>query len=372
MRAAAAFIREHAASFFAPATTCPCLAHKRSCPLTPARENLHADGLSPSLSPHPPGAASAAVFPTLLDSQPADEDHEQFHAGMAALNDEEHEQFNAAMAALNDEADGGTGGGGEEEPEQRQCLIVNTASTTCIGLSSAGRQQHQADPSEKEHAIWLEERRHLASTGREDMFMAENVREYPAHAKLVTDLHETHHILHIRASPQDLYLLAPITNTWGGGEPKISLCVIAFTLCPEEHGWPCRRPRIFTVGLSRRTLRWTGALDYGRAFLEEFGCSPSIGGDCFFRGSQQHYRIQEWRYMAEQRGVFLPPGTDSIGGLDELLQVCAPGMRRIGEKYQERSEQPRYTGQDFIADWRQDADEEGKILKKKKDKKQQR
>ena len=106
-------------------------------------------------------------------------------------------------------------------------LRMSVAGTTCVGWSSAGKQERFAHDSERTHAVWLGERQAKAEMDAEDIFFQECVAGYPSETKIRDPLFSCHQVLTVKTGPEML-------------------------------GWPTSRPRRFTAGLNRRRLGGQG------------------------------------------------------------------------------------------------------------------
>ncbi|CAE7036856.1 unnamed protein product [Symbiodinium sp. CCMP2592] len=173
-------------------------------------------------------------------------------------------------------------------------LRINLAGTTCCGWSSAGKSLQFADVSERPHAVWLAERRHRGEQCEEDFFVSECTPRYPVEAKLRNPLESSHDVLHIVVSATDL-------------------------------GWPVRRRRVFTCGLSKASMIWLGPpqeqlLDHFKSF---FAAQMEATADVFLFADNADV-VKELGRLAQKRGFCLceNPDTAKI----PLNQMYAPGQ----------------------------------------------
>jgi len=210
---------------------------------------------------------------------------------------------------------------GEPALDPARPLRVNVAGTTCKGWSGCGKLRRFADPSERPHAIWLEERRAFARQGFEDMFFSENVQNYPVQEKLVTELMDTHHVLHVEFSP-------------------------------HMQGWPVRRPRMFSAALSKSTLRFVGPKNYEEDFYQLFKRSVQLSADDLFVASEEDID-KEFRRMLSNRGLFPDPGKLLRPDFDLLRQCLPPGAAMNFDQYSELRSQYQGKNGEFVADLQQ-------------------
>ena len=103
--------------------------------------------------------------------------------------------------------------------------MLNTASTVCVAWSKAGLREGSAHKEDVCHAVWLAER--FARASEEAVYFHECVCEYPIE-KQSNVLEKTHSVLTL---------------------PNVK---------PDMFGWPLRRPRRFSAGLSKALVRWVG------------------------------------------------------------------------------------------------------------------
>ena len=73
-------------------------------------------------------------------------------------------------------------------------LRINTAGTTCVGWSSAGKSLQFRDPSERPHAIWSVERLRRAELQVEDVFVSECTPRCPVKDWFLVGAHEPSHL----------------------------------------------------------------------------------------------------------------------------------------------------------------------------------
>ncbi|CAE7244197.1 unnamed protein product [Symbiodinium sp. CCMP2456] len=91
-------------------------------------------------------------------------------------------------------------GASEDRPES---FVMSAGGLPCVAWSKVGLRQAGGHISERAFQVWLAERRQWALDGCEDMFLFENVVEFPAREKIQDPLLETHHVIVLRLDPQD-------------------------------------------------------------------------------------------------------------------------------------------------------------------------
>ena len=82
-------------------------------------------------------------------------------------------------------------------------LVGVAGGLPCIAYSKVGLMRKTGDPTEVAFQVWRSERKHLASEGREDFFLFENVQGYPIEEKIAQEMQDTHHIVTLPFSPKD-------------------------------------------------------------------------------------------------------------------------------------------------------------------------
>ena len=82
-------------------------------------------------------------------------------------------------------------------------LTVGLGGLPCVAWSKVGLKKGASDPTERTFVVWVQERRQLCMEGAEDMFIFENVQDFPAEAKIQAELDSTHHIVILKFDPQD-------------------------------------------------------------------------------------------------------------------------------------------------------------------------
>lgn len=156
--------------------------------------------------------------------------------------------------------------------QERPPLVLNTASTVCVAWSKAGLREGSAHKEDVSHAVWLAER--FARASEEAVYFHECVCEYPIE-KQSNVLEKTHSVLTL---------------------PNVK---------PDMFGWPLRRPRRFSAGLSKSLVKWVGPSDYITDFNKLFGRRLGVGAD-----------------------ALLCAGTDDL--VDEYMEVSAHVQRQRG------------------------------------------
>ena len=136
-------------------------------------------------------------------------------------------------------------------------LRLCIAGITCTDYSPLGQQSREAGAAERHAAVWLEERRWLASEGLEDIYIAENSERYPAEGKQGDMLAGTHKVVVVRTGPL-------------------------------EQGFPVRRKRTFMAGIHLADYVWCGPdtlEDMQSAFERLFHRQVQLTGDIYFHAS---------------------------------------------------------------------------------------
>ena len=136
-------------------------------------------------------------------------------------------------------------------------LVMNNAGTTCTGWTPAGKTLRFADPSEVPHAVYQVERGAAAESGWENLFVQGNSEKHDYITKLAKPLKHTRTVIRIK---------------W----------------TPTKGGYPLRRPRSYTAGISQSTMVWLGPVDeediqlhFEHFFKKDLLCDASI----FLKGS---------------------------------------------------------------------------------------
>ena len=127
-------------------------------------------------------------------------------------------------------------------------LVIHSAGTTCLGWSSAGKQERHSHVSESTLSIWLAERRALAERDAEHIAFQECVVGFPTTEKVREPLFETHSVVTVKTGP-------------------------------ELQGWPTTRPRRFCAAINRRRLFLLALLCIrasGRDLLSQLTAIPAI------------------------------------------------------------------------------------------------
>ena len=145
-----------------------------------------------------------------------------------------------------------------------------------------GAQQHEAHPSERALAIWLADRASRAASGLEDLFIEECVSAFPVD-KISEPLEATHHVIHVFTGP-------------------------------EQQGFPSRRPRLFSAGLSKSSMLWLGPstpTEIQEHFSSLFHSTMELSGDIFLVDSAENVtKLVEQRW---QRRRAKPSRSHGVG-----------------------------------------------------------
>ena len=122
---------------------------------------------------------------------------------------------------------------------------------------------------------------------------------------------------------------------------------------------------MFSVGLSRRALRWVGPKDHEAAFKRMMGSSLELDGDDLLMGWMPgdiayDDAEKELRTMAKTRGIKWPKDFEVDMTLETLKSVSPPGMRLHGQQYigiatDKKRTQNLPQNAAFFSDWNQDA-----------------
>ena len=182
----------------------------------------------------------------------------------------------------------------EDEPDKPLPLSISFAGLTCTDYSALGKQARQAGIEERHAAVHLQERRFVAKENLEDMFMTECSERYPAEQKQVAALHDSHTVIVIRTGPL-------------------------------QQGFPVRRGRLFTAGLSKAKLVWVGPdslEDCQASFNALFQRTTELTGDVFFHAAEQD--ISDFAMQRSQRRRRILPAGFRLQPMDEYLHLLVP------------------------------------------------
>ena len=92
----------------------------------------------------------------------------------------------------------------QEGPDSHDALLMSIGGLACVAWSKVGLRLGSADVlSEEAYQVWLAERRQWALERVEDMFLFENVPQFPVNEKLREPLKDTHDVIALNISPQD-------------------------------------------------------------------------------------------------------------------------------------------------------------------------
>ena len=177
-----------------------------------------------------------------------------------------------------------------EVPSGEEPLCINVSGLTCTDFSPLGLQSRESGKSERVHAVWECDRRHCARHELEHMFFSENSTRYPAEEKQ-GQLSDDYHILCMRVSPHEL-------------------------------GFPMRRPRCFTAGVSKAKFHWLGphgteAIE--RDFKSWFRKDLLLDGDVFLNAEPS--QVRAWVDSVLQRRRKSLPAAFESKNMDEYLSL---------------------------------------------------
>ena len=200
-----------------------------------------------------------------------------------------------AMELLGDEMD-------KDKAQPNDVVMMNISGNTCAGWTPAGQKLGSADPSEREHDIFVADRLASGLAGEEDIFVTECSDKYPPE-KLSYPLADVFTVMWIITSPLDM-------------------------------GHPVKRSRIFCAGINKQTRTWTGpspsvAGSIQTEFDRLFKASTVLSGDEYFKATPT--RIQEeMSKLAALRGDYFPSGTSaSTMSEDDLLAATQSPCTRM-------------------------------------------
>lgn len=105
-------------------------------------------------------------------------------------------------------------------------LLLHVSGLTCTDFCSGGAQKQDAGRSNREHAIWMGDRKARATLDEEDVYFTECAPNYKVQVKQAA-LHDTHHIMSVLTGP-------------------------------ELFGYPAFRLRSYGAGINRLRFVWVG------------------------------------------------------------------------------------------------------------------
>lgn len=198
-------------------------------------------------------------------------------------------------------------------------LFVHTSGMSCEGWSSVGDQLQFGDRTELINAIFVAERRRRAEDGDEDIFFGECTPRFDVHKKLVQPLADTH----------DIYWL--VTG-------------------PECFGWPCRRERMFCVGINKKRIVWAGPTDYRADFMQKYYRAAQVRGDIFMCAPDEQVHSY-YSQLAKAQGHDIPPEIIAKTDMTTLLPLLvSAGKYQIFREYVELKPLHQSMGGVFLAD----------------------
>ena len=202
-------------------------------------------------------------------------------------------------------------------------VVCNISGLVCTDYTPLGKQRGLvgAGLTEPVHAVWIAERRYLASHDMEDWFFTENSSKYPVEAKQVAALCETHDVKYVH-------------------------------VCPSKLNYPMHRRRTFTFGVNRRLWVWVGPTcpgDIQMQFDMAFGAETQFTGDMYFMADATTiHKFAEER--ASRRGKKLPADFRQRSMKEYLSCLVPPGaMVRLSQYEKVRPELESLDGS-FLVD----------------------
>ena len=203
---------------------------------------------------------------------------------------------------------------------QQKPLTVSAAGLCCTDYSKLGKQKREAGPSERWHHIWHIDRVRAAELHAEDFFFTECAHAYPAD-KQAAGLEDLYHVVHIKTSPHHL-------------------------------GFPVRRPRTFTAGISKESFVWIGPEtdeELQEMWSNLFDRDCFLTGDVYFCASDE--QVSAWvSERAAKRKKKLPMNWQRQT-VEQLLPMVLPvGAVSRKRKYDDVFETGKALNGSFLCD----------------------
>ena len=89
-----------------------------------------------------------------------------------------------------------------DETKKENALLLSLGGLPCVAWSKVGLKRGSADPTELSFRVWVAERQEFAECEAEDIFIFENVVDFPQ-SKIKEELDVSHHIIVVKVDPQD-------------------------------------------------------------------------------------------------------------------------------------------------------------------------
>ena len=209
----------------------------------------------------------------------------------------------------------------DDDHKTGQRMRINFAGNTCKGWSTIGGQLRFADPSEREHCLWLGERKVRAENKEESMFFEECTLKYPRREKLVIPLASTHKVVSVQANS-------------------------------NAQGFPGSRPRSLSAGLAHWDTLWAGPSSddaIQEDFDSIFSTTMELDGDIFFFIDAAEREVELSENLRKRcHGQCLPKGFDNQ--IDKVMLSLGPAARLRYEAYTELRPRHQSLSGAFIAD----------------------
>jgi hypothetical protein len=164
-----------------------------------------------------------------------------------------------------------------------------------------GKQRRTADPGERSHNIFLEERRERGRCGEEDLYFHENSPNYPAEERQGKGLQDTHEVRTMNISGTML-------------------------------GFPYDRKRAMTCGWVKKKFKWMGEADHEAEFRRLFERSVQTNGDIYFMAGESETRL-EYQRLASLRGHSLLPEHIDLEDPECASKILCPGAAMRIQEY---------------------------------------
>ena len=203
-------------------------------------------------------------------------------------------------------------------------LSICIGGLTCTEYSPLGKQARESGEHERHAFTWLAERQVLATLGLEDIFISECSDRYPAESLQADQMELTHQVFVLRVSPVQL-------------------------------GFPIRRRRTFTFGLSKKTVTWHGPKTHAEVqedFEKWFARTTELTGSAFFVADDKELDDFVAMRSAKRRRV-LPCGYEKKK-MEEYIHVMIPPSALIRkQEYEAMVGEKGSLAGDFFADLEQ-------------------
>ena len=174
-------------------------------------------------------------------------------------------------------------------------LSINIAGISCLPWTAEGAQQGDMSDEQLPFVTWLLERKARAKQLLEDLFFLECTPRFPIQRKVADELRDTHLVLWLHTGPEML-------------------------------GWPCKRMRLFAVGLNLMTMDFQGPTSIPalqQKFEETFYKSVNIDGDALLMAPTA-VRHAEYARFACQQGNHVHPENIKDFAPNDMLRMMLP------------------------------------------------